>query len=304
MSRRPTLLVLALAALSPAAARADETEENFVYMPAPNAESLTIDQPLGRLTVNGWDSPEVRIHSTKRARDGATLDKLKVSVDMADGKIRIQTGIRVGEQFRPMPVSSASIDLTIDAPRGASLNATTWSGDLNASGFRSGAALASSSGEVRARDIQGKVRSRALKGRQWLEAIHGDVEARGDGPGDLELVHIDGDVLDATAVEGQITARQISTPVVRLYATAGGVVFIGTLRPGGRYQLKVLDGNVRLELKPAPFTVEASASGRIESGFALRGQVAPNHVRGEFQGGGPALELAADHGDVVLQPLR
>ncbi|HZS36639.1 MAG TPA: DUF4097 family beta strand repeat-containing protein [Polyangia bacterium] len=300
MTRASTLLALLLVA--PAAARADETEENFVYMPAPNSESLTVDQPLGRLTLNGWDSPEVRIHSVKRAPDGATLDKLKVSVEMRDGKIHVQTGVRVGGQFRSMPVQSAKIDLTIDAPRGAKVNATTWSGDLNASGFRAGAVLESlSSGEVRAREIQGKVVSHSHTGRQWLEAIHGDVEADGES-GDVELAHIDGDVLEAKTVEGQIRARQVTTPVVRLQG--GGIVLIGTLRSGGRYQLIALDGDVRLELKPAPFSVVAQASGRVASAFALRGKIAPSQVDAVYQGGGPSLVLRADRGDVLLQQQR
>src|SRR5207247_1142545 len=112
------------------------------YVPAPNAESIAIDQPLGQLALNGWDKPEVRIVAKKHAKDGAALDQLRVNVEMEDGKIRIRTGVRVGDTFRSLPSShSAGIDLTVDAPRNAALRATTWAGDIDVSGFRAGAAL-------------------------------------------------------------------------------------------------------------------------------------------------------------------
>jgi hypothetical protein len=299
---RASLVAVAFALAAPEVALADEIEENFVYMPAPNAEQLVIDQPLGKLTIRGWDNPEVRIHSSKRAHDGATLDRLKVSVEMAGGQIRIQTGVRVGETFRPMPVESATIDLTIDAPRQARLHAATWSGDLSASGFSAGAELASSSGEVRAHDIQGKVVSHVLKGRQWLEAIRGDVDANAEA-GDLELQRIDGDVLNAHVVEGQITARDVTARFVRVLAAGGDVVFIGTLRRGSSYVIRA-ENDVHLTLKPAPFTLRASAGGRVRSGFKLDGRLAPQTIEADYQGGGASLDLAAARGSVIVEPSR
>jgi hypothetical protein len=297
-------------AFLPSLAIAEETEVSFAYVPAENAESITIDQPLGRLTLSGWDRPEVRIVAKKHATSGAALDRLRVQVDMSDGKIRIRTGVRIGDTFRPLPPGSPGspgIDLTVDAPRHVALKAATWAGDLDASGFRAGAELASSGGEVRASDIEGPVHSSALKGRQRLSAIRGDVEADGV-TGDLELDAVEGEVLSATVVEGQITAREVRTPVVRLFATQGGVIFVGALRPGGRYDLQSQEGDVRLRLTAVPFSLTARASGRVVLGFPLkgpRGASAPGAeslVRGEFQGGGPQLVLTAAHGDVSVTP--
>jgi DUF4097 and DUF4098 domain-containing protein YvlB len=289
---------------------ADETEVSFAYVPAPSAESVTIEQPLGRLSLHGWDKAEVRIVAKKHARDRAALERLRVNVEMVDGRIRIRTGVRVGQSFRALPPgpavdgagASAGIDLTVDAPRQVALVAKTWAGDLDASGFRAGAELASTGGEVRASDIEGKLRCNSVQGRQHLSAIHGDVEADGV-TGDLELDSVEGAVLDAKVVEGQITARQVRTPVVRLFSTVGGIVFVGTLRPGGRYELGSGEGDVRLVLARVPFSVVARApAGRVKSGFQLVGISAPTEVHGEFLGGGPSLELAAFKGDVAIEP--
>ena len=197
-------------------ARAEEMEVSIAYVPAESAEALVIEQPMGRLTLRAWDKPQVKIVATKHAQDAGSLDRLRVSVEIKDGRIRVRTGVRIGEVLKELPPSSGGghggkIDLTIDAPRHTQLVARTFAGDLEASGFRAGAELVSSSGEVTARDIEGKVHTNALKGRQRLASIRGDVEADGIS-GDFELVEVDGQVLVARVVEGQITAREIPHP--------------------------------------------------------------------------------------------
>lgn len=286
-------------------ARAEETEVSFVYVPAPNVESIAIDQPLGRLALNGWDKPEVRIVARKHAPDRATLEQLRVNFEMADGRIHVRAGLRVGDTFRPLPASAAAgIDLTVDAPRRVNLRAATWSGDIDVSGFRAGADLSTRGGEVHASDIEGEVRTAALKGKQRLSAIRGNVEADGIA-GDVELDTVDGEVLEVKVVDGQITARRIHSPLVRLFSSSGGVVMIGSTRPGARYEITARQGDIRLALRPAPFSVNARApGGLIKNGFSLGHAVgSPTTLQGDFLGGGPQLELTAAHGNIILQPV-
>jgi hypothetical protein len=298
----------AVAAIVPVVALAEEAEVTFVNVPVPNVESIIIEQPLGRLEIQGWDKPEVRIIARKHARDAAMLDQLRVNFEMADGHVHIRTGVRVGDSFHPLPAGAdgpAGIDLKISAPRNVNLRAATWSGSLDASGLRAGAELSSRGGEVHASDIQGRVRTTCLRGKQWLSAIHGDVEADGV-TGDVELDAIDGEVLEAKVVEGQITARRIRTPLVRLFSSLGGVVLIGSTRPGARYEITTREGDVRLVLEPVPFTVEARAPrGTIRSGFQLTNAVGtPTSLRGDHMGGGAQLDLVSAHGNVILQPAN
>lgn len=301
---KAALLIVALAGV----AHGEETEVSFAYVPATGAESIAVEQPMGALQLKGWDKPEVRIVARKRAPSGAMLDRLKVNVEMRDGRIRIRTGMRMGESFRALPASTVgppgtpaySIDLTIEAPRTVQLAASTWSGDLDASGFRAGAELSSAGGEVRARDISGRVKTHALSGRQMLSAIHGDVDADGV-TGDVTLDTVDGDTLEAKVVDGQITAKEISTPVVRLFSTAGGIVLVGSLRPGGRYELVAHEGDLRLMLKKGPMTVDASASGAIRSSL-MKIASGLHKIHADYQNGGPQLLLTAAHGDISLDP--
>ena len=286
-------------------ALAEQAEEvTFASVPAPDVESLTIEQPQGKLELNGWDKQEVRVVAHKHARDDKALDQLTVEFVMADGKVHIRTGVRVDNTFRPLPASEgAGIDLTISAPRGVNLRAQTWGGNLDVSGMRAGAVLKSRGGEVHAWDIDGEVHTEALRGKQRLTSIRGNVEADGV-TGDVELDTIDGEVLEANVVDGQIVARKVHSPLVRLFSSSGGVVLMGTTRPGARYVVTALKGDVRMVLQRAPFTVNARApGGTIKNGFTLAHSVgSPTTLSGEFLGGGPQLELAAAHGNVILEP--
>ena len=289
--------------LAPAVAwGADEV--TFANVPTPDVEQVSIYQPMGKLTVNGWDKQEVRVVAHKHAKDAAALDQLRVEFEMLDGKIRIRAGVRIGNTFRALPSSeAAAIDLTIDAPRKVTLRAQTFGGDIDASGFRSGAQLSSSGGEVHAWDIDGEVHTEALRGKQRLSAIRGNVEADGV-TGDVELDAIDGEVLEAKVVDGQIVARRVRSPLVRLFSSSGGVVLMGSTRPGARYEITARQGDVRLVLQRAPFTVNARApGGAVKNGFVLTHAVgSPTTLSGEFMGGGPQLELTAAHGNVILEP--
>ncbi|HEX9103939.1 MAG TPA: hypothetical protein VF997_17130 [Polyangia bacterium] len=281
-----------------------EEEVTFANVPTPDVESITIEQPQGKLELVGWDKQEVRVVAHKHARDDKSLDQLTVEFVMLDGKVRIRTGVRVDNTFRPLPAAEgAGIDLTVSAPRNVNLRAQTWAGDMAVSGFRSGAALRSRGGEVHAWDIEGEVHTEALRGKQRLSAIRGNVEADGTA-GDVELDAIDGEVLEARVVDGQIVARRVRSPLVRLFSSSGGVVLMGTTRPGARYEITARQGDVRLVLQRAPFTVNARApGGAVKNGFVLTHAVgSPTTLQGEFMGGGPQLELTAAHGNVILEP--
>ena len=206
---------------------------------------------MGKLELNGWDKPEVRIVAHKHAPRRRHARSAHASTfEMVDGKIRIRTGVRVGDSFRPLPASGgAGIDLTVDAPRNVNLRAQTWAGDLDVSGFRAGAVLSSRGGEVHACDIDGEVRTNALRGKQRLSSIRGNVEADGV-TGDVELDTIDGEVLEAK--RGRRADRR-----ARGALAAGAAVLVVGRRacswarraPGARYEVTAREGDVRLVLR-------------------------------------------------------
>jgi hypothetical protein len=238
--------------------RAEETEVSFAYVPAPQVEQVIVDQPLGRLTVRGWDRQEVRIAATKRAPDHNGLDRLRVRVDLKDGRVEIVTGVRVGDVLRNIPTDAGYvIDLAVDAPSSAQIRASTFEGDLDALGLRAGAELRSDGGAIHATDIDGPVRSRATRGRQRLAAIRGDVEVDGLR-GDIELDSIEGAVLRATVVEGGVTARRIRARAVELQVAHGDIELGGAMPLGGRWALRAPAGKARVRVEQVPMSMSLS----------------------------------------------
>ncbi len=289
MRQRPLVSVAAVVALLAlgADAAADETEISFAYVPAPGVEKIVVDQSLGRLSVRGWDRPEVRIAATKRAPNHAALDRLRVRVDLKDGRLEIVTGVRVGDGLRPMPTDGGyGIDLAVDAPSGAQIRASTFDGDLDAVGLRAGAELTSSGGAIRATDIDGPVRTSATRGRQRLAAIRGDVEADGLR-GDLELDAIEGALLRATIVDGAITARRINARTIELVIAHGDIELIGAMPLGARWVLRAPGGSAKVVLD------QASLSFALRAMRGIRGTLVRDPRPAELARG-PLRELRVD----------
>ncbi len=302
MTRAVLLLGLGLALAGEA--RADDLEDNIVYIPMQQGESLRVRNPLGSVAVHGWDRPQVRIVANKRALAPQLLDRLKARVDILDGKVSLSTGVYLSDgTWHPIPQRNSAIDLTIHAPRNMVVDAE-GRGDVTASGFNAGATLSSQTGEIHAFELAGPVKTHAAAGRQSLQSIRGAVRADGI-EGDLELQSIDGQTVDALVYKGSITAREVHSPVVRLGAITGTIIFMGPVVVGGRYELHTVDGDVRLTLRPLqprPFRIVAEAPmGTVASTLPLDGgPFTRGKLVGDYRGGGASLELHSDRGSIQI----
>ena len=153
--------------------------------------------------------------------------------------------------------------------------------------------------------MSGAVKTHAGQGDQWLRSIQGEVNATGMN-GDVDLIAVEGPSLMAQVVRGQITARDIRVPIVRMQATLGTLILMSGLLAGGSYELHVDEGDIRVELpigKDLHFAVEAEGTG-MDNGFHLDPgfRVGPTFFRGEYRGGGPSLQLTSVRGQVTLRP--
>jgi len=288
--RRELRFVALLALLGVTHARADETEVSFAYVPALAVEKIVVEQPLGRLSVRGWDRPEVRIAATKRAPNHQGLDRLRVRVDLNNGRLEIVTGVRVGDALRSIPTDGGYvIDLAVDAPSGAQILATTFDGDLDAIGLRGGVVLTTSGGAIHATDIDGAVRSRATRGRQRLAGIRGDVEAEALA-GLIELDSIEGVVLRATVVDGAISARRIRARVVELSSARGDVQLAGAMPLGGRWVLRAPDGDGKVGLDGAPLSLVLRAGRGLRAAGLERVGLQRQELRRDRPGAARSLD--------------
>lgn len=291
-------------------AGAQEIEQGgYFFIPMPAGEMLKVSNPLGTVRLRGWDQPQVRVQVTKHCRTPDICERIKARFDINRGQLEVTTGVRFADTLRPLPLAGSSIEVEIDAPRNMEVRASSFTGDIDASGFRRGAHLASQEGEIRAADIAGSVDTRSLQGNQSLQEIHGRLAADVIH-GDVALDAVDGETVEVIVYEGQITARGVTSTVVRLRTAVGTIVYVGALAPGGRYELSTHDGDVRLVLKPSPFHLSASASRGVSSDFVLTGS-APSHeparlaeLRGDYLGGGASLELVSANGAISIKNAK
>jgi hypothetical protein len=297
------LLITALAAPAWGDVR-DRWEVTLVPPPSFEMESADIYNPLGHVTVRGWDRQEVRIVAEKQAQSAALMKHIKVLAGFCtDGSVCVKTYVIMAEGQKGLPISMGRIDLTLDLPRHLPLKARTFVGDLEASGLRAGAQLESKSGAIRVRDVHGTVVTRALRGNQTVASVEGSVDLDGVA-GDLDLMQVTGQRLSAKTVDGSIRVHQVRAEVVRLATTAGEVWLLDVaMAPGGRYELSTFDGGIRV--RPAP------ASGFELQARFLRGKFMAKQplsyrartarmVRAVAGQGGPHLLLTAA-GDVSLE---
>lgn len=290
-----------------APARAEVQEGGVVTFPAPGVEHLVIRHPQGPLSVHGWDRQEIHISFVKRAPSAGVLQMLRVRVDAVDGRVVIRSGIETRGALRGLPQPDAGIELTISAPRQARLVASTFAGELRASGFRAGLDLDTHTGALKVSDVSGAVRTHTGQGDQWLRSIQGEVSATGVD-GDMDMASIEGPTLSAQVVHGQIRARDLRAQTVELQVAVGTLILMGALLPGARYTLRLDQGDLRVLLPEQPglrFTLDASG-GQIESRFPLDpgpGMTSgPGLLRGVFRGGGPVLNLEAPRGRISVLP--
>lgn len=269
-------------------------------------EEVTISNRLGSVRVEGHDGDTVVIHALKRAPDDETLDRLKVSLlPDPNGVVRIETRVATGGELRPLRAGSVRIDLVIQAPRSAALEATVWNGALEVAGMDNGAELTANEGDISVARTSGRVVTSSAQGRQHLTEIVGEVDARGL-LGELALEMVRGRRLDAILHEGRIIAHKIRSSDVTIRVARGDIDLQGVPALQGSWSVVTYRGNVTLRVaERTAFLVRARAQ---------RGTVKlPAEVRAARQDGGgwisgqhgssrhPAnIEVAAAIGNIAV----
>jgi hypothetical protein len=282
----------------------DRWEVTLVPPPGYEMEAADVSNPLGTVSVRGWDRDEVRIVAEKWAQSAPLVRHLKVLAGFCtDGSVCIKTYVVVGPGQKAVPVTAGRIDLVLDLPRRLPLKARTFVGDLEAVGMRAGARLESKSGAIRVRDVHGQVTTRTLRGSQTVASVQGSVELDGVA-GDLDLMQVEGERLVAKTIEGSIRATKVRARVVRFSTTAGEVWLLDLqARQGGHYELATFDGGIRLRpVRPAAFDLTArTLRGRFLSRLPLVvKRRSPRMVRASLGGGGSNFVLTA-HGDISVE---
>jgi hypothetical protein len=283
LPRLPCALACALAWLAAAAAAARAApapdggagvvERRELIVPAPGAELVRIDNPLGRVEIRAWNRPgQIHIIADKHAATAEALERLRVHYTAwQNGEISVETRVDLGGRERSLPLSGSRVDMVIEVPPELGIEAKTFGGDLSATGLRAGARLETTGGRIGVSDVRGGVITRQLKGGQTVSAVDGDIDLDGV-EGDMDLRALGGGRLDARMVDGSIRAEDVRSALVRLTTTTGQIVFIGLLRPGAHYDLRSYAGNIHVipVVGPTGFELRSRSAFPLESALAMR----------------------------------
>ena len=191
--------------------------------------------------------------------------------------------IQIGERHSGDRYHGVTIDYEITLPRGAKIEASTGSGDIETQDV--GSALKADSGS-------GSVRARAVHGPAMHQTGSGDIELEENGQGEIR----------AQTGSGSIRVREMNG-ALRAQTGSGDIEATGKIT--GESKLETGSGSVRLTIgNSAGYTLDAttgSGSIRTQSPIQMSGNINSHHVNGTVNGGGPALRIVTGSGDVEIR---
>ena len=192
--------------------------------------------------------------------------------------------IQIGERHSGDKYRNISIDYEITLPRGAHIEATTGSGDIETEGVGADIKAESGSGSVRARGVQGAA---------FLQTGSGDIELEETAQGEVR----------AQTGSGSIRIREMNG-ALRAQTGSGDIEATGHITADSR--LETGSGSVRLSLGSGMgYNLDATTgSGSIRTTPMLQntsGDPSRHHVSGQVNGGGPTLHIVTGSGDVEIR---
>lgn len=304
-------LIVGLALISATALAREKYEEKFE-----KTEALAKDGKVYLSNISGdnviktWKENQVRILALKVSQ-ASTAAKAKENA----GEVTIEVtregdGLRIETKYpkRRTPWGgqdsvNVSVDYELWVPEGASVEIRSVSGDVSVAPIGGRARVNCVSGDV---DILGAAGAdvELVSGGLTVKNIAGDAFVKAVS-GDIRMTAIKGSV-GAESVSGTIELVDVSdAATVTGKSVSGNIIYEGTIMPGGRYELKIHSGTIRMTI-PASSAFEFEAdtfSGVIDSEFEIQvmGKISPREVRGTVNKGGATVRLKSFSGDIELK---
>ncbi len=266
----------------------------------------------GDIEIKSWKEDQVKIEALK-VSEASSLDKAKenakdvtIEVTSEAGIVRIETkyperhgfwGVmnnnnNVSVSYKlwipekvAADVKSVSGDVTLDCIHGGPVKVNSVSGNVNVLGA-AGVEIKLVSGDITLENVMGDA---------YLKSVSGDIKATKVN-GSVELESVSGDIeLKDVAGARTVTGKTVS----------GNITYMGTIMPGGNYELKSHSGNVELKIPAdSAFEFEATTfSGVIDSDFQIEvvGKLSPKEIHGTVNKGGARIRLGSFSGNIDLK---
>jgi len=263
--------------------------------------NLDVTTGSGDITVRTGASNQVVVHGTVHASGWFGNENAVHQIESNPPIEQSGNSIRIGYNLAGDAQRHVGISYEITVPADTALKAHSGSGNVDASGTRLEAQLATGSGDIRARDLGHGVHVQSGSGNIRVEEVaapfdaqtgSGDIEASLTGSGDV-TIHTGSGNIHVRGVQGGVHARTGS----------GDVEADGSVT--GPWQLHSGSGNIRLAVGTGKgFNLNAhTSSGSIHSDLPIlvQGSVGGKQLTGTVAGGGPEVEASTSSGDVEIR---
>jgi DUF4097 and DUF4098 domain-containing protein YvlB len=281
-----------LAAIAaPAAAQQNITKRASV---APDA-SIEISNVQGSVKITAWDKNEVELiavleSSKDELEFEATQHEVSIEVDRPNG--------RYGRD-------EEDAHLTLQVPRGASLDVSTVSANISVNGVRGEQALETVSGVIGTQAFDAEVQTAAVSGDVTVTGSGGKAAVTAENVSGTSIVTGVRGSFEGEVVSGDIHATIAAAESIEVSSVSGNVAISAELTPTARVAMESVSGELTLRLKPpvnADFDFE-SFSGDIENCFGQTARDTKKYTPGSelsfTQGGGGArVEMETLSGDI------
>ncbi len=241
--------------------------------------TVEISNVSGKITVIGWDKPEVAVH----AMLGGGVDRVDVSTSKGRTVVKVV--------LPHMSLRDGDADLEVHVPSQSEVQATAVSADLDTSHLI---------GVQRLKTVSGDLRAELTNAAFEAKTVSGEMRLRGTGqPADIRISTVSGDItldhgagdVEATSVSGDIRLEMEPARGVRLHSTSGDLTFRGALTADATVEAETVSGDVTLRSRAqSGFEYEATSfSGDIGNCFGKDAESTSRH--------GPGTRLSGTVGD-------
>lgn len=262
----------------------------------------------------GGNEATLEIVKTSRGRTvedaREMLELVHVDITERGSRAEIKTRYPQGEEWRRNNRRNinVSVAMTLTAPAGTGVQASSISGDISTRDIKGDVALESVSGSVRISNAGRVAAAKSISGSVEITdtEIEGQLEASSVS-GTVLMRNVKARSLEAGAVSGNVVVQDVSCDRVEAQTVSGDVQFSGTLARGGRYELSSHSGTIRAAVGgDIGFEVEATSfSGDVRSDIPLKsesndGRRRNRTIRGVYGDGSAVLDLTTFSGSIVI----
>jgi len=254
--------------------------------------TVSIENIAGIIEIQGWDRNEVRLTGEL----GDSVDELEVSATSSSLQISV-----VNRNQRNVD----NTELKLMVPKGASIDASAVSADIDVSGLDNESLTANS--------VSGSVDVRASSSRVSIETISGDLEFSGETgrisaetvSGDMNLSGIAGEI-EATTVSGDMELKAGLVDSLKLETVSGDVTAVAEVSGNGKLSAESMSGDLTIVLpasQNAMFRAQ-SFSGRISTDFGSVAQAKHgpgSHLKHLAGNNGAEIRLESFSGNIRLK---